>query len=149
MCKPSAALARLRSGPSGPGNTENDNTGTANLTTTSTAYTPLVGGATTSATVVGAGHKAIVTVSTNCANSSNNNGCFISFTANNGASPGTAADARAAGVESMPTATHFSGSGTYVVTLASGTTTFTANYRSTIATGTATFAASSIVVQVY
>jgi hypothetical protein len=70
-----------------------------------------------------------------------------------GATTLAAADARAAGLQITSggggsTLTTFSGSGTYVVTLSSGTTTITANYRA-IGGGTATFAASSIIVQVY
>ncbi len=121
----------------------------ASGTTTSTSYTPTLTGATgasTSVTVSGT-HTALVTVSTQCSNGTNNKGCLVSF-AISGATTLGASDTRAFGVDTLSTGTIIAGGGTYLVTLSSGTSTFTANYRAGLG-GTATFAASSIIVQVY
>jgi len=72
----------------------------------------------------------------------------MSFTANNGASITTAADDNAVGSERVDVAPGVAGSATYVVTVANGTTTFTAAYKES-AGGTATFLDSRIIIQVF
>jgi hypothetical protein len=69
----------------------------------------------------------------------------MSFTANNGASITTASDNNAVGSQRV-NESPLSASATYVVTLASGTTTFTANYRRSTG-GEATFHDSRIIIQ--
>jgi hypothetical protein len=92
---------------------------------------------------------ALVILSTECLNNSNNNGCLMSF-ALSGATIAPPADSRAVGLASMsPPGTIFAGSGVYVVTLNSGTTTFTAQYRTTTNGTIAQFLASSISVIVF
>jgi hypothetical protein len=131
----------------------------ASGTTTSTAYTStLTGGtaASTSVTVSGP-HTALVTITTNCSSSAVNGtptACMASF-AISGTTTLAASDSRAAGVHitagsggNSAQVSDYSGGGTYLVTLNSGTNTFAANYRA-LGGGTATFATSSIIVQVF
>ena len=120
--------------------------GEAGISTTSESYGALATGATTEVIVTGT-HTVLVTLTTTCSNSTTNDGCFMSFTANNGASTTTASDNNAVGTQKLPVSS-VAVSASYLVTVANGSTTFTASYRAPNG-GTATFQASRIIVQIF
>ena len=158
MHKANPARRSLRSGPSGPGNTvQQGTTGTAG-TTTSTAYSSaLTGGTAATNTVVGA-HTVLVTLYFSASQSTNNAGCGMSFTANNGATAASGvslaagADDHAVLHASIGTGAGtrlVGGSASFLVTTAAGTTTFTGVYKVVTASTCSIAAGHSIIVQVY
>jgi hypothetical protein len=122
--------------------------GTANITTTSASYGAIAGGAKTAVTVTGS-HTVLVTLTTTCKETETNNGCYMSWTADNEASIKTASDSNAVGSMRVDVAPGVAGSASYLVEVKGGTTTFTGAYKRSGTGGTATFEASRIIVQVF
>jgi hypothetical protein len=125
--------------------------GSTNLTAAGALDTyaaPSSGTAAVTSITVSASQTVLVTLTTTCSNSTINDGCYMSFKANNGASPGTAADSLAVGAASAGAGTLTAGSASYLVNVAAGTTTFTGVYKRQ-GGGTATFLDSRIIVQVF
>jgi hypothetical protein len=124
--------------------------GSADLQRNTTTYgAPTNAGgtaATVSITVTGT-HRVLVTLTTNCQNTSNDSGCFMSFAASGGLTQSgsddfAVGDGRSPGTGSR----NLASSASYLVTV-SGDTTFTAQYKAP--NNTAVFHTSNIIVQVY
>jgi Collagen triple helix repeat (20 copies) len=140
-------------GPSGTGATIVGNSVTTDVTSTSTTYAAPTSGTAAAVTVtLPAGtHQVLVTLTTECENSNQDSGCYVSVAT----SPTTnlniaAADTTAVGNGRPGAGKTFVGSATYLFTYtgASGvSTTFTAKFRANA--NTATFHMNSIIVQIY
>ena len=122
--------------------------GSASLTRAGTTYgAPTSGAAATNSVTVTGTKTILVILTTTCTNNTSNAGCYMSF-AMSGATTQAASDSFAVGSQRVEVAPGLAGSAIYLVTVNTGTTAFTAQYR-TSAGGTATFLASKIVLQVY
>jgi Collagen triple helix repeat (20 copies) len=143
------------SGPSGPSGdsasllgTASTGTGLGAVTSTSSSFgAPTTGTAATAAVTAAAAETVLVTLTATFSNTITNDGCYMSFIANNSASVTTASLVTAVGGESPGADGVTAVSASYLVRVQSGTTTFTARYERS-GGGTCTWTNSEIIVLV-